>query len=634
MINSIQSPPLDADAIQLPPIINDALLQEFWQIFLSTEHIGEYSQAWLVLLCQQLTNVNAGLLLLAAEEGNSYIPTAVWPIGKYDQQYLTDTAQEALTERQGVITRLENKSDIASKKADAAYQIDAYIAYPIEVDHVLKGAVVLDVTAKSEAELTAKLRQLHWGIAWLIEFFSRHHQSAAVSQALRVTSIMESMANILPHKELQQSLFALVNDIANRLQCDRVSIGVEKNKNVVMTAISRSAWFEKNANIVRQLVAAMEEARDRNQTVRLEEGIAPKLPAHEALLKETAGFSVLTVPLARAGQFEAVLLLERNVAGAFTDEEVKWVEALASLVTPLISVQKLANRTLWQHLIDLTKKLGERLFGEGYLTWKVISFAMVIAILVLSFCNGDYRIAAKTVIEGEVQRVAAAPFEGFIAKSFVRAGDSVKAEQTLCLLDDKDLQLERAKWSGEREQHMSKLREAIADRDLSATQVVGAQLSQSEAQLALVEQKLARTKITAPFDGVVVSGDLSQMIGSPVELGKKLFEIAPLNSYRVIIQVDERDIAYVKQGQQGKLMISGLPGDAIDFTVKQVTPVATAQDGRNFFRVEAHLKSSSTKLRPGMEGVGKVSVGSHRLIWIYTHSFIDWLRLSFWNWIP
>jgi hypothetical protein len=53
------------------------------------------------------------------------------------------------------------------------------------------------------------------------------------------------------------------------------------------------------------------------------------------------------------------------------------------------------------------------------------------------------------------------------------------------------------------------------------------------------------------------------------------------------------------------------------------------------FRVEAQIDGgNAARLRPGMEGVGKVSVGERSLIWIWTHGFFDWLRLALWNWMP
>jgi multidrug efflux pump subunit AcrA (membrane-fusion protein) len=164
--------------------------------------------------------------------------------------------------------------------------------------------------------------------------------------------------------------------------------------------------------------------------------------------------------------------------------------------------------------------------------------------------------------------------------------------------------------------------------------VLGAQVNQAEAQLQLIEEKLTRARIAAPFDGVVVSGDLSQLLGTPVEQGKVLFEVAPLDQYRVILKVDERDIAHLALEQKGELALSGIPGARLPFSVARITPVSTAEEGRNTFRVEAKMQSPSERLRPGMEGVGKIVVGERRLIWIWTHGFVDWLRLTFWTWLP
>jgi len=209
----------------------------------------------------------------------------------------------------------------------------------------------------------------------------------------------------------------------------------------------------------------------------------------------------------------------------------------------------------------------------------------------------------------------------------------VREGQVLCRLDDRELKLEQTKLISEREQLRRKHRQALAVQDRPSMAVLVAQIDQTEATLALVTDKLARATLVAPFDGVVISGDLSQLLGTPVEQGKVLFQIAPLNSYRVILQVDERDISFLEVGQRGELTLSGVLNERMAFNVQQITPVSTPQEGRNFFRVEAHLIHGSARIRPGMEGVGKVVVGERRLIWIWTHSLLDWLRLSLWKWL-
>jgi multidrug efflux pump subunit AcrA (membrane-fusion protein) len=113
-----------------------------------------------------------------------------------------------------------------------------------------------------------------------------------------------------------------------------------------------------------------------------------------------------------------------------------------------------------------------------------------------------------------------------------------------------------------------------------------------------------------------------------------LFEVAPLRGYRVVVQVDERDIGWVTKGQKGELVLPSVPGKVFPLTVTRITPISTAKDGRNFFRVEAELQQTSERLRPGMEGIGKITSGDRRLIWIWTHEILEWIRLKLWSWWP
>jgi hypothetical protein len=113
-----------------------------------------------------------------------------------------------------------------------------------------------------------------------------------------------------------------------------------------------------------------------------------------------------------------------------------------------------------------------------------------------------------------------------------------------------------------------------------------------------------------------------------------LFEVAPLDSYRLVLEVDERDIAEVQVGQRGHLLLSAFPTEPVDVTVNKVTPVSTAREGRNFFRVEAKLDQPHNRLRPGMEGAGKIEIDRRSLVWIWTHQVVDWIRLAVWSWMP
>jgi multidrug resistance efflux pump len=427
-----------------------------------------------------------------------------------------------------------------------------------------------------------------------------------------------------------------------RLSCDRVAIGLVDNAHIKLAALSEAATFEKNTPLVKAYVSTMEEAFDAGQLVCQQKTatsqpaaeIAQSHPMHLALLAVSGATHVISLPLKQGAECVGILVVERSEDRAFEPADFEWLEAFGALLACVVVQRRLAERTSLGRLGNEIADFFENLFGPGHLVLKVGSCAALLLAGVLALVHIDYRVPAKTVIEGEVQRVVAAPFEGFIGESYVRAGDTVNKGQPLAQLDDRDLKTEEARWSSERDQYQNKQLEAMANHDLTAVQVIGAQLSQAQAQLTLVLDKIERARLIAPYDGLVVSGDLSQQIGSPVEAGKKLFEISPLTSYRVILQVDEREIRHVHAGQKGHIVMTGIAGDPMAMTVLTVTPVAIAQEGRNYFRVEARLGEATARLRPGMEGIGKIETGSHSLWWILTHSLTDWLRLTLWGWLP
>jgi RND family efflux transporter MFP subunit len=308
-------------------------------------------------------------------------------------------------------------------------------------------------------------------------------------------------------------------------------------------------------------------------------------------------------------------------------------EAVAALVAPSLALRLALRQWFAGRVADALRDFARACRDPRRPSFRFGVAAAVLVALFLGFADGEHRVSGKAVIEGEVQRALAAPFEGFIAEAPVRAGQRVSAGEILAALDDRDLKLDRSKWAAEREQADRKYRDALAKHDRANARILAAQLAEANAQVALAEDKLARSQLRAPFDGIVVSGDLSQLLGTPVEKGKVLYEVAPLDAYRVVLKVPEATIRHVRAGQSGRIVLAGISGEQLAFHVKNVG-VAAAEDGENVFRVEAELDGSTSGLRPGMEGVGKVQIGERRLVWIWTHTFWEWVAVTLWRWLP
>ena len=600
-----------------------------WSRFTAPNDSAEFCGAWLALLCTHVDRARAALVLTGEEGEGPFTVAAAWPDGQRDLQYLGPTAQLALTERRGVV--------IGADGAAPSHDSPAQVAYPVELEGRLFGAVVLDVGAGALADLQGALRQVHWASAWLVDHFRQRLLQRREIELARVATLNELMATALQFRELQPSALAIANELARRLQCDRVSVGFDEAGQIVPLVLSHTASFDKRSDLVRTLGEAMDEVLDLGVAVVHPGADDDELGAlaHAEAARSLHAAAMLSVPLMHEGATIGVITLERHAAASFDAAEQRLLQALGVTLGPVWALQRANGRSWWQRATDTSRSALQAAVGPQHPGLKLIGIVLAAALLIVTLVNADHRIAARTVIEGATQLAAVAPFEGYIEAGLVRAGDTVKRGQPLARLDDRDLKLERARWASEREQAARKYQVAMAAADRSAMAVLSAQVNQAQAQLALAEEKLARATLVAPFDGIVVSGDLSQLIGTPVEQGKLLFEIAPLSDYRVVLQVDDRDMAHLAKAQRGELVLSSLPDLNLPITVTTITPVATQRDGRNVFRVEAQIDSGdAARLRPGMEGVGKVVVGQRSLLWIWTHSFTEWLRLTVWNWVP
>jgi len=606
--------------------------QALWLDFARATTPDTYCQSWLSLQCRLLGGVRCALVLLGPADRGPFTPAAVWPHPTFNVTHLTGAAERALRERRGLLLKNDHTDN-----PDTSTPQTYHIAYPIEASGTLRGAVIVEVGLRPTHDLQAIMRQLHWGAAWLEVMLLRADAVKAADANERLRKVLEMVTSAVEQGRFQEAAMAFVTKLATSLECDRVNVGFVDGKHVRVSAVSHSAAFGKQMNLIAAIGLAMDEAIDQ-QAMILYPPSADDVPlvvrAHGELVRQHGSGTICTIPLGRDEKFFGVLMLERPADRSFDQATVEVCETVAALVGPSLDVKRQAERLPVARIAESLKAQLQKLVGPGHLVLKVMTTVVALLVLFFTVAKGDYRVTAPTSLEGEVQRVMGAPFHGYIREAPARAGDIVRRGQVLCLLDDRDLILERLKWATQRDQFLKEYREAMAKHDRAQTSITKAKADQAEAQMDLLDEQLARAKVVAPFDGIVTKGDLSQSLGAPVERGQVLFEVAPLEAYRVIVEVDERDIAEVSVGQRGELRFPSMPGKVFGLTLVRITPVTTAKEGRNYFRLEASLDGTTQWLRPGMEGVAKVTVGRHRLIWIWTHEVIDWVRLQAWRWIP
>jgi RND family efflux transporter MFP subunit len=436
-------------------------------------------------------------------------------------------------------------------------------------------------------------------------------------------------AAVLSQAGLAESAGALATVLATALGCERVTVGWLERGCTRVIASSHGADFDPRRALFEKIAAAMDEAIEQAGPIVLPAAQGPGAAvtlAHGEVLALLGG-SVCTVPLLDEARAVGAITLER-VAAPLGAPEADLCADLARLVGPLLELKRKSARSAARVVLEAWRAPAPQAKPRRR-KWAMLGVAAAAAAAAL--LPVPYHVGAPARLEGSVQRVLAAPVDGFLEQVNVRPGDRIRADDVLAELSVRDLNAERAKRQSELAQHENLYSAALARADRAQLVIHHARAAEASAQLALVENQLQRARLRAPFDGVVIKGDLAQSLGAPVQRGEALMTLAPDEKFRVIVEVDERDIAHLRPGQRGRLALAATPGETAALRVQRILPVAVAADGRNYFEVEAAFDSVSGVLRPGLRGVAKIDAGERSLAWIATHRVVDWLRLQLWS---
>ncbi|MBS1191272.1 MAG: hypothetical protein H6R10_3064 [Rhodocyclaceae bacterium] len=576
---------------------------------------SDLARRWLHGLCERGGGVQSAVVLLDGEQGLQ--ETARWPDTGAASPPLVAAARAAFQRRCAIaLTPPVAASDGPGR----------ILSQPVAGDQGTLGAFAVAVQAGSPAgdeALQEDLKKAAQALAGALQGSSPPPQAAGAR-------LLHLQAPLLEPRPLAQAAGALVSALADTLDFEQVSLGLLAHGELKVVALSHSGEPSPQGELIRALAGAMQEAIDQNASVVYPQPpeAPPRIVLAHAALAARGREGVLSIPLIHAGESIGALCLERSVP--VTAEACRAIEQLACLLAPLIDLKRRAEEP-WhtrarEALRSGWEKPGRRLGRIGWL-------AGLGAALLLAFTPMAYRVGAPGRLEGAVQRVLAAPADGYLQSVQARPGDEVRAGQVLVGLAQQDLLLQSRKWEAELAQHENSAAAALARADRAQYALATARAGEAEAQLELARAELDRSRVTAPIDGIVIKGDLSQSLGAPVKRGDVLLTLAPRGAFRLMIEVDERDIGDIAPGQRGRLALSALPGEQLAFSVSRVIPIAASRDGRNFFEVEAAFDHPPAGLRPGLEGVAKIGAGTRPLGWIATHRIGEWLEMTLWSWI-
>jgi HlyD family secretion protein len=178
-------------------------------------------------------------------------------------------------------------------------------------------------------------------------------------------------------------------------------------------------------------------------------------------------------------------------------------------------------------------------------------------------------------------------------------------------LEQAKLDVENAK-GGLREADVELLKAKLADAQRSYDQVKNGpnatDVAALEARIAAAQATLDTLKVKAPFDGEVLV--LNDMVGDVVNVGEIATMISNRSKLYVEVQVDESDIASVKNGDPADVSVDVLPDATLKGHVSSINPVGSTIANLVKYAVRVDLDDSPQNMLLGSTADVSIQIGT------------------------
>ncbi|MBS3915408.1 MAG: efflux RND transporter periplasmic adaptor subunit [Bacteroidetes bacterium] len=153
-------------------------------------------------------------------------------------------------------------------------------------------------------------------------------------------------------------------------------------------------------------------------------------------------------------------------------------------------------------------------------------------------------------------------------------------------------------------------------------------------QKKYLEKKISELTLVCPINGTVITKKTNEKIGENVKKGDLLLEINQINYLMAEIQIPEKEIGDIKQGQKITLKARAFPGQTFTGKVYSISPVVEKLNewqNDHYLIVRSYIPNPGLSLKPLMTGNAKIHCEKHSILSIVFRRFVRYIRVEFWS---
>jgi len=477
----------------------------------------------------------------------------------------------------------------------------------------------------------------------ICETASNALHNASLLQAERKVEILEALvrvsSEITSTLDIDRVLDAIVNGPATVIAYERAAIALDQRGRLRLKAVSGVAKINPEDPDMARLQELLEWTSMSNEPILVtQHGDEVAAEREETRAKFESYFAKSgmrafhALPLADDDGRVGVLSFESSDPDFLSTAHLEMIKVLAGQATVA-----LRNASLYREVpfIDVLQPLlaKKRKFMalEKRRRWALVA-GVGIGLLFLAAFPLPLRIDGPAVVAPAHSARVQPEVAGVVQTVSVREGDTVKPGTVLASLADWQYRAELAAAQAKYETAVSRMNKALAANDGTEAGIESVQADYWNTEVARAQQRLQKTLLRSPIDGVVATPHVEDWVGRDLKPGDAFAEVLDTSRAIVDVAVDQQDVSLLRPGGKASVKLEGFPTRTFRGEVTVVSPKSQLQGEENVFFARVSVPNDGGLIRAGMQGRSKIFAAWKPAGEVFFRRPGMWLWSKIWSW--
>jgi RND family efflux transporter MFP subunit len=477
----------------------------------------------------------------------------------------------------------------------------------------------------------------------ICETASNALHNASLLHAERKVEILEALVKISGEitstLDLDHVLDAIVNGPCTVIPYERAAIALEQRGRVHVKAVSGVAKINPEDPDIARLQDLLEWTSLLSEPIfvaqhgeEVEEEREETRAKFQSYFDKSGMRAFHGLPLVDDDGRVGVLSFESSDPNFLSSAHLEMIKVLAGQATVA-----LRNASLYREVpfIDVLRPILEK--KRRFLAMEkrrrlALVAGVAIALLFLAAFPLPLRVDGTAAVAPAHSARVQPEVAGVVQVVNVREGDAVKQGAVLASLADWQYRDELAAAQSKYETAVSQMNHALAANDGTEAGIERVQADYWAAEVARARERLQRTVLRSPIDGLVATPYVEDSVGRDLKPGDTLLEIVDTSRASVDVAVDENDVSLLRPGQKASVKLEGFPTRTFRGELTVVSPKGELQSDERVFFARVSVPNGEGLIRTGMQGRGKIITAWRPAGEVFFRRPAMWLWSKIWLW--